>query len=302
MADIIDGKQLAAELRARIKAAVSALPEPPVLAVVLVGGDPASQVYVRNKLRATAETGMRSREHRLPAAVEQAHVEAVVAELAADPDVDGILVQLPLPAHLDADAVIARIGPAKDVDGLTVASAGRLVSGQPGLRPCTPTGCVMLARTARMAAGLGPDLSGLHCTVVGRSILVGKPAALLFLEANCTVTVAHSRTADLAGVTRGADILIAAAGRPGMIGRAHIKSGACVIDVGINRVPDPARPGRTRLVGDVDFEEASEVAGTLTPVPGGVGPMTVACLLRNTLIAATRRRGWAEPALLRDAA
>ena len=292
MADIIDGKRIAADLRARVRAAAAALPARPVLAVVLVGEDAASQVYVRNKVRATREAGLESREHRLPAATPQAELEALVDALNADPEVDGILVQLPLPAGLDANAVIARIDPAKDVDGLTEASAGRLVLGREGLRPCTPTGCVRLAKAA-----LGEDLSGLHCVVVGRSILVGKPAAMLFLAENCTVTLAHSRTRDLAGVTRGADILVAAAGRPGMLGRADIKSGACVIDVGINRVPDPERPGKTRLVGDVDFQEAMEVAGTVTPVPGGVGPMTIACLLRNTLIAAAARRGLELPAL-----
>ena len=266
----------------------------PTLAVVLVGDDPASQVYVRNKIRATEGAGFRSLERRLPADTSQDEVERVVAELNADAEVDGILVQLPLPGHLDSDAVIARIDPDKDVDGLTETSAGRLVLGQDGLRPCTPSGCVILAKAA-----LGDNLSGKSCVVVGRSILVGKPAALLFLEENCTVTVAHSRTDNLAGVTRGADILIAAVGRPEMLSREHIKAGACVIDVGINRVPhkDEAKraKGKTQLVGDVDYMDAATVAGSVTPVPGGVGPMTIACLLRNTLIAAARRRGLAEP-------
>ena len=294
MADIIDGKRVAADLRARIAKEAVRLGVSPTLAVVLVGDDPASHVYVRNKIRATAEAGFRSVERRLPADATQSQVESTVAELNADSEVDGILVQLPLPDHLDADAVIARIDPDKDVDGLTEASAGRLLLGQPGLRPCTPSGCVILAKAA-----LGENLSGLTCVVVGRSILVGKPAALLFLQENCTVTLAHSRTEDLAGVTRGADILIAAVGRPEMLTHEHIKAGACVIDVGINRVPhkDEAKreAGKTQLVGDVDYADASTVAGAITPVPGGVGPMTIACLLRNTLIAAARRRGLAAP-------
>ena len=297
MPAVINGKRIAAELRATLKAHVAGLPAQPTLAVVLVGDDPASQVYVRNKIRATAEAGMRSVETRLPATATQGEVEAAVRLYNADSEVDGILVQLPLPAHINANAVIARIDPDKDVDGLTETSAGRLVLGQPGLRPCTPTGSVLLAKAARNARRLGEDLSGLHCVVLGRSILVGKPAALLFLEENCTVTVAHSRTQNLAGVTRGADILVAAVGRPEMLGREHVKAGACVIDVGINRVPDPKRPGKTKLVGDVDFADVSAVAGSITPVPGGVGPMTIACLLRNTLISAARRRGWPEPRL-----
>jgi len=287
MADKLDGKAIAGDLRARIANVVSGLPKQPVLAVVLVGEDPASHVYVRNKIKFTQECGMRSVEHRLNASTAQAEVEAIVETLNADAEVDGILVQLPLPAHLDANAVIERIDPDKDVDGLTETSAGRLVLGKPGLRPCTPTGCVILAKAA-----LGDNLSGKHCVVVGRSILVGKPAALLFLEENCTVTIAHSRTADLAGVTRGADILVAAVGRPEMLDNAHIKAGACVIDVGINRVPHPKKPGKTKLVGDVNYKAAEMVAGFITPVPGGVGPMTIACLLRNTVIAACRRRGW----------
>ena len=280
--NVIDGKAVAKRLRARVKAAVGALPVTPTLAVVLVGDDAASQVYVGSKVRFTHRAGMRSVERRLPASASQAAVEDTVRALNSDPEVDGILVQLPLPGHLDADAVIDLIDPAKDVDGLTAQSAGRLLLGQPGLRPCTPTGCVILAKSV-----LG-DLSGRHCVIVGRSILVGKPAALLFLEQNCTVTVAHSRTDNLPVICRGADILVPAVGRPEMIKAEWIKAGACVIDVGINRVGG-------QLVGDVDFAEAQAVAGAITPVPGGVGPMTIACLLRNTVIAACARRGLALP-------
>jgi methylenetetrahydrofolate dehydrogenase (NADP+)/methenyltetrahydrofolate cyclohydrolase len=230
---------------------------------------------------------MVSREIKLPASVGQAELESQVRALSADPDVDGILVQLPLPAGLNSDAVIACIDPAKDVDGLTEVSAGRLVLGRPGLRPCTPTGCVILAKRT-----LG-DLTGAHVVVVGRSILVGKPAGLLFLAEDCTVTLAHSRTRDLASVCRSADILVPAVGRPEMVKATWIKPGATVIDVGINRVDNPAKgPGATRLLGDVAYGEASEVAGAITPVPGGVGPMTIACLLQNTLQAACARRGW----------
>ena len=214
-------------------------------------------------------------------------------QLNADPDVDGILVQLPLPAHINSDAVIAQIDPAKDVDGLTDVSAGRLVLGQTGLRPCTPTGSVILAKSA-----IG-NLEGKHCVVLGRSILVGKPAALMFLEQNCTVTIAHSRTRNLADVCRSADILVAAVGRPQMVQEDWIKPGACVIDVGINRVPSIKRPGKFRLVGDVDYKPARKVAGAITPVPGGVGPMTIACLLRNTALAACDRRGLKRPETLK---
>lgn len=288
-AALIDGKAIAEALDAEIAAAVAGLPGPPTLAVVLVGEDPASQVYVKNKVRRTEAAGMVSRELRLPADTSQATLEAAVRALSADPAVDGILVQLPLPKGLDADAVIACIDPAKDVDGLTEASAGRLVLGRPGLRPCTPEGCVILARRT-----LG-DLAGRHVVVVGRSILVGKPAALLFLAEDCTVTLAHSRTRDLSALCRTADILVPAVGRPEMVRGDWIKPGACVIDVGINRVQTGQT--RTKLVGDVAFQEALEVAGSLTPVPGGVGPMTIACLLRNTVLAACARRGWATPAL-----
>ncbi len=288
-ARLIDGKAIAAALRQRIAAAVPALPRPPALAVVLVGDDPASQVYVRNKARQTRAAGMVSIEHRLPADTAQEALAALLQGLNEDDAVDGILVQLPLPAHLDEAAIIGQIDPDKDVDGLTEANAGRLVLNRPGLRPCTPTGCVILARDT-----LG-DLTGKNCVIVGRSILVGKPAALLFLQENCTVTIAHSRTRDLPALCRTADILIAAVGRPRMIGADFIKPGACVIDVGINRIEDSAAEKGCRLVGDVDFEAARKAAGAITPVPGGVGPMTIACLLRNTVLAACARKGWPVP-------
>lgn len=290
--NLIDGKAVAARLRTDVGLAVGQLSITPTLAVVLVGDDPASQVYVRNKIKFTKEAGMRSLETRLPADVSEAEVVAAVQALNADTEVDGILVQLPLPAHIDSDRVIAQINPDKDVDGLTETSAGRLLLGQPGLRPCTPTGCVMLAKDA-----LG-DLTGKHCVIIGRSILVGKPAALLFLEQNCTVTIAHSRTHNLSVVCRGADILVPAVGRANMVKADWIKAGACVIDVGINRIDDPTRKSGTRLVGDVDFADAAPVAGAITPVPGGVGPMTIACLLRNTVLAACARRGFAVPDIL----
>ncbi len=281
MADIIDGKAFAASLRASIAAEVAELSFQPGLAVVLVGDDPASKVYVANKARQTVEAGMRSFEHRLPAETTQADLLALVQRLNADAAVHGILVQLPLPRHLDADAIIAAISPAKDVDGLTVTNAGLLANGLPGLVPCTPLGCILLLR-----ARLG-GMAGLNAVVVGRSNLVGKPIAQMLLAQNCTVTIAHSKTRNLAELCRGADILIAAAGRPELIRGDWIKPGATVIDVGINRVP-AATPGKTKLVGDVAFAEAAGVAGILTPVPGGVGPMTIACLLRNTLTAAKR--------------
>jgi methylenetetrahydrofolate dehydrogenase (NADP+) / methenyltetrahydrofolate cyclohydrolase len=293
-ARLIDGKAIAAQVDVDVGHAVSHLVElhgkPPCLAVVLVGDDPASHVYVRNKVRRTAATGMASLEFRLPADVSQDALEIQVRNLSDDPDVDGILVQLPLPRGLNSDSVIACIDPAKDVDGLTEVSAGRLVLGKPGLVACTPTGCVILAKQV-----LG-DLTGLHVVIVGRSILVGKPAGLLFLAQDCTVTLAHSRTKDLASVCRTADILVPAVGRPEMIKGDWIKPGATVIDVGINRVANPAKgPDASRLVGDVAFDEAVEIAGAITPVPGGVGPMTIACLLTNTVKAACARRGWALP-------
>ncbi len=287
----IDGKQVAADLRADIAKGVAALPGQPTLAVVLVGEDPASQVYVRSKIRMTEEVGMTSVHHRVSADISQTELETLIGSLNDDPEVDGILLQLPLPAGLDSDAAIERIDPAKDVDGLTETSAGRLVLGKPGLTACTPTGCVLLAKSA-----LGDDLSGKHVVVVGRSILVGKPAALLFLAENCTVTIAHSRTQDLAGLCRTADILVPAVGRPRMVQGDWVKDGACVIDVGINRIDAPEKgEGKTRLVGDADFDACAERAAHITPVPGGVGPMTIACLLRNTVLAACARRGWDVP-------
>ena len=285
----LDGKAYAAGLRERITDAVSALPGQPTLAVVLVGEDPASKVYVKNKIKFTIETGMRSVEHKLPADISEGDLIKIVRELNTDNEVDGILVQLPLPKHLDENRVIEEIAPAKDVDGLTEVSAGRLSLGKPGLRPCTPTGCVMLAKDA-----LG-DLSGKSCVIIGRSILVGKPAAMLFLEQNCTVTIAHSRTKNIEEVCKKADILVAAVGRPEMVKNDWVKPGACIIDVGINRVPHPKKPGKTWLVGDVDYAGCAQTAGSITPVPGGVGPMTIACLLRNTVLAACMRRKWDEP-------
>jgi methylenetetrahydrofolate dehydrogenase (NADP+) / methenyltetrahydrofolate cyclohydrolase len=288
-ATLIDGKAYAANLRERIALAVpdfaSATGRKPGLAVVLVGEDPASRVYVANKAKQTVEVGMASFEHRLSVDTEQETLINLVTRLNADNNVDGILVQLPLPKHLDELAVISAIDPDKDVDGLHVVSAGRLASGLPGLVSCTPLGCMMLIRDV-----LGDDLSGKNAVVIGRSILVGKPVAQLLLTANCTVTIAHSRTKDLPDVVRRADIVVAAVGRPEMVKSDWIKPGACVIDVGINRVPSEIE-GKTRLVGDVDFDEVSQVAGSITPVPGGVGPMTIACLLHNTLQAAYRRAG-----------
>lgn len=285
MTTIIDGKAIAAGLREKIGAAVSKLQAhhevQPALAVVLVGEDPASQVYVRNKGIATQKAGMRSIEHRLSAIASEDEVVSLVRQLNADEAVDGILVQLPLPSHIASERVINEIHPDKDVDGLTEANAGRLMLGKEGLVPCTPQGSVMLAKTVR------ESLSGLNAVVVGRSILVGKPLAMLLLRENCTVTMAHSRTKDLAAVCREADILCAAVGMPQLIKGDWVKKGATVIDVGINRIE---QDGKNRLVGDVDFAAAKEVAGAITPVPGGVGPMTIACLLRNTVIAAARRR------------
>ena len=277
-AAIIDGKAFAAKLRGEIAAAVAKLPRAPGLAVVLVGDDPASAVYVRSKGKQTVEVGMRSFEHRLPADTAQTDLIALVERLNADDAVDGILVQLPLPSHLDDLAVISAIDPDKDVDGLHVVNAGRLASGLPGLVSCTPLGCMMLIK-----AQLG-DVSGKSAVVIGRSILVGKPVAQLLLAANCTVTMAHSRTRDLPDVVRRADIVVAAVGRPELVRGDWIKPGACVIDVGINRI-------NGKLIGDVAFDEVSAVAGSITPVPGGVGPMTIACLLQNTLTSAQRRQG-----------
>ena len=288
----IDGKAVAANLRAEIAAAVKALPAQPALAVVLVGDDPASHVYVASKVKQTTETGMRSVEIRLPADTSELDLIGRVDALSRDPEIDGILVQLPLPKHINEANVLAAIDPLKDVDGLTEASAGKLVLGKPGLRPCTPVGCVILAKGER------PDLSGANVVVIGRSILVGKPAALLFLEQNATVTIAHSKTRDLRMVCRSADILVAAVGRPEMVRGDWVRPGAIVIDVGTNRVPAPEKgEGKTKLVGDVHFAEAIKVAAAVSPSPGGVGPMTIACLLRNTVLAACARRGWAAPNL-----
>ena len=290
-ARIIDGKALAAEVRARIAVAAADLKTKhgftPGLAVVLVGENPASQVYVRSKKKQTVETGMASCDHTLPAETAEEELLALVERLNADPEVHGILVQLPLPDQIDADKVLERIDPAKDVDGFHPMNAGRLSTGQPALVPCTPVGSVLLAKQAR------PDLTGLEAVVIGRSNIVGKPVAQLLLQENCTVTIAHSRTRDLPGVTRRADLVIAAVGRPEMVRRDWIKPGATVIDVGINRIE--ADGGKSRLVGDVAFDEAAEVAGAITPVPGGVGPMTIACLLRNTVQAACAIEGVALP-------
>jgi methylenetetrahydrofolate dehydrogenase (NADP+)/methenyltetrahydrofolate cyclohydrolase len=294
-AEIIDGKAFAAGLRARVGEAARAVAAEhgvtPGLAVVLVGEDPASQVYVRNKGKAVAEAGMAAFDHRLPDTTSQAELLALVEQLNMDERVHGILVQLPLPDQIDADAVINAIDPGKDVDGFHVVNTGRLWTGGEALVPCTPQGCILMLEDA-----VG-DLTGKEAVIVGRSNIVGKPMAALLLERHCTVTVAHSRTRDLPEVCRRADVLVAAVGRPEMIKGDWVKPGAAVIDVGINRIPAPTaeKPDRMRLVGDVAFDEAVEVAGVITPVPGGVGPMTIACLLRNTLIAACRSNGIEVP-------
>lgn len=292
-AKIIDGKAYAAALRERVAVEVAALKEShgitPGLAVVLVGEDPASQVYVKSKGEQTTAAGMHSETHRLPADIPEAELFDLIDRLNADPAIHGILVQFPVPDHLSQASIVARISPDKDVDGLTVTNAGRLASGLPALTACTPMGCLMLLKDT-----LG-DLSGKTAVVLGRSNLMGKPMAQLLLAADCTVTIAHSRTKDLPGVCRQADILVAAVGRAEMVRGDWIKPGAAVIDVGITRFPsrDPvkAAEGKTRVVGDVHFEEAKQVAGWITPVPGGVGPMTVAYLLQNTLTAAKRLHG-----------
>lgn len=292
-AQIIDGKATAAALRERIASAVTSLKDKhgltPGLAVVLVGENPASQVYVRSKAKQTVEAGMASFDHKLPAETSEEDVLALVRQLNEDPAVHGILVQLPLPDQIDSDKVLETIDPAKDVDGFHPMNAGRLATGQPALVACTPVGSVILAKAAKA------DLTGLHAVVVGRSNIVGKPVAQLLLAENCTVTIAHSRTKDLPAVAREADLLIAAVGRPEMIKGDWVKPGAIVIDVGINRVEGEG--GKSRLVGDVDFAEAVEVAGAITPVPGGVGPMTIACLLRNTVQAACAIHGVEMPEL-----
>lgn len=285
-AAIIDGKIISAAVRTRVAEAVAALKGShgltPGLAVVLVGNDPASETYVRSKRKRTEEAGMRSIEHRLPTSTTEADLLALVARLNADPGVDGILVQLPLPKHIDTTRVLETINPAKDVDGFHPINAGRLASGVQALTPCTPLGCIIMAKT------VAPDLRGMEAVVIGRSNIVGKPVAQLLLREDCTVTIAHSRTRDLPGVVRRADLVIAAVGRPEMVKGDWIKPGAIVIDVGINRIDGDG--GKSRLVGDVDFESAKTVASAITPVPGGVGLMTVACLLRNTVEAACAAR------------
>ena len=298
-ATLIDGKAFAAGLVERVAAASARLEAThrvkPGLAVVIIGEDPASQIYVRNKGETTLRAGMRSDTHRLPEETDQETLLALIAALNADTGIHGILVQLPLPGHIDASAVLDAIDPDKDVDGFHVVNAGRLAVGLPGLVPCTPLGCLMLLKHE-----LG-DLSGLNAVIVGRSNIVGKPMAQLLLGESCTVTVAHSRTRDLPALCRTADILVAAVGRAEMIRGDWIRPGATVIDVGINRVPsrDPmkAAQGKTRVVGDVAFDEATAVAGRITPVPGGVGPMTIACLLANTYTAACRAAGVRPEAL-----
>lgn len=290
-AKLIDGKAAGAAVRGRVAAGVREFEKrvgrPPGLATVLVGEDPASAVYVRSKNRATAEAGMVGFAHNLPDTISETNLLQLVTELNADERVDGILVQLPLPSQIDATRVIETIEPGKDVDGFHPANAGRLATGLPALTPCTPYGCLHLLRQQ-----LG-NLAGLSAVVIGRSNIVGKPMAMLLLGENCTVTIAHSRTRDLPAVVRSADIVVAAVGRPEMVRGDWIKPGATVIDVGINRLS--TEDGKGRLVGDVAFEEAAQVAGAITPVPGGVGPMTIAMLMRNTLVAAHRRAGLADP-------
>ena len=297
MSNIIDGKAFAEGLRRRLATQIAGLKAKhgfvPGLAVVLVGEDPASKVYVRNKAAQTVEVGMASFEHKLPPTTSQGELLALVKRLNEDKSVNGILVQLPLPKQIDEGAVLAAIDPDKDVDGFHVINVGRLATGADGLVPCTPAGCLMLLKDQK------PQLAGLNAIVVGRSNIVGKPMAALLVRESCTVTIAHSKTRDLPGECRRADILVAAVGRPRMIKGDWIKPGALVIDVGINRIPAPTPedPTKTRLVGDVDYDEAAKVAGAITPVPGGVGPMTIACLLRNTLIAACRLKGVPVPAI-----
>jgi methylenetetrahydrofolate dehydrogenase (NADP+)/methenyltetrahydrofolate cyclohydrolase len=290
-AQIIDGKTIGAQLRGKIAGEVSRLKSAhgvtPGIAVVLVGADPASEVYVRTKSKAVAEAGMRAIDRKLPATTSEPELLALVDELNKDPDVHGILVQLPLPKQIDSQKVIAAIDPAKDVDGFHPINVGRLASGLPGLVPCTPLGCVILAKT------MHPSLAGLEAVVIGRSNIVGKPVAQLLLAENATVTIAHSKTRDLPALCARADVLVAAIGRPEMVRRDWIKPGATVIDVGINRVPGEG--GKSKIVGDVAYAEALEIAGAVTPVPGGVGPMTIACLLLNTLRAACASKGLPEP-------
>jgi methylenetetrahydrofolate dehydrogenase (NADP+)/methenyltetrahydrofolate cyclohydrolase len=290
-AHIIDGKTIAAALRSRVAEAVQALARDhglvPGLAVVMVGNDPASEVYVANKTRTVVGSGMRSFDHRLPETATTTELLALIRRLDADPAVHGILVQLPLPAQFDEQEISAAIAPAKDVDGLNPVNAGRLWAGMPGLAPCTPLGCIILAKT------IHPSLRGLDAVVIGRSTLVGKPLAQLLLADDATVTIAHSKSRDLPALCRRADLVFAAVGRPEMVRKDWIKPGATVIDVGINRVAAP--DGKSRIVGDVAYAEAAEAAGAITPVPGGVGPMTIACLLANTLKAACAIAGLPEP-------
>jgi methylenetetrahydrofolate dehydrogenase (NADP+)/methenyltetrahydrofolate cyclohydrolase len=291
-AQIIDGKGIAADLRGKVADAVHRLVRDrgivPGLAVVLVGNNPASEVYVSSKMKMTSGSGMRSFDHRLPEETTEDELLTLIGRLNADPTVHGILVQLPLPAHIDAQKVLGTLDPRKDVDGFHPVNAGRLSTGLPAMTPCTPLGCVYLAKTVR------PSLTGLEAIVIDRSNIVGKPLVQLLLNENATVTIAHSKTQDLPGVCRRADLVFAAVGRPEMVRRDWVKPGATVIDVGINRVP--GAPGKSRIVGDVAFAEVSEVAGAITPVPGGVGPMTIACLLANTLRAACTIAGYQMPA------
>jgi len=287
VAQIIDGKETAAKVRAEVAAEVARLQKEhglkPGLAVVLVGEDPASKVYVANKAKQTVEVGMNSWEHRLPAETAEADVLALVEKLNNDPACHGSLVQLPLPKHINAEKVLNLISPDKDVDGFHPVNVGRLWVGERALVPCTPTGSVILAKSVLQ------NLSGLNAVVIGRSNIVGKPVAALLLRENCTVTIAHSRTKNIEDVVRGADLVIAAVGIPEMVKGSWIKPGATIIDVGINRVPSES--GKTKIVGDVAYEECAKVAGAITPVPGGVGPMTIACLLRNTAQAAAMQAG-----------
>jgi methylenetetrahydrofolate dehydrogenase (NADP+) / methenyltetrahydrofolate cyclohydrolase len=291
-AKIIDGKAIAAELRGKVTDAVHRLLRDrgitPGLAVVLVGNNPASESYVASKIKMTAGSGMRSFDHRLPKQTSEAELLALIARLNADPNVHGILVQLPLPAQIDPHKVVAAVDPAKDVDGFNPVNAGRLSAGLPALAPCTPVGCILLAKTVQ------PSLMGLETVVIGRSNIVGKPLVQLLLVENATVTVAHSKTRELAAVCQRADVLFAAVGRPELVRRDWIKPGATVIDVGVNRVT--TADGGSRIIGDVAFAEVSEIAGAITPVPGGVGPMTIACLLANTVRAACAIAGLREPA------
>jgi methylenetetrahydrofolate dehydrogenase (NADP+) / methenyltetrahydrofolate cyclohydrolase len=290
-ATVIDGKAFAATVRAKVAVHVGRIRDEagvtPGLAVVLVGDDPASQVYVRSKGKQTIEVGMASFEHRLSRDTSQEELLELIDKLNTDPAVHGILVQLPLPPHLDTDLVINAIDPGKDVDGFHISNVGLLGTGQKAMVPCTPLGCLMLLRNYH------GSLAGMHAVVIGRSNIVGKPMAALLLGDSCTVTIAHSRTKDLPSMVRQADIVVAAVGRPELVKGDWIKPGATVIDVGINRVPDDV--GGTRLVGDVDYNDAARVAGAITPVPGGVGPMTIACLLANTLTACCRAAGLPEP-------